>query len=357
MKNPFVALNDTDSDLPKGVSAVFIELSDSSNEVPTELKLFSLGVTETTKGPFIFDSEAAQATLARFAELGKDKLPVDYNHGMLSFIITPESGKAAGWFVPTVKNGELWASEIQWTPAGLSALKSKEYRFYSPAVKRHYESNRVLEVINFALTNLPATKNQKPIVMSDGFEEEGNANMKLILQKLGVSEESEAAVRVSQLLSDEAANVALLSSLGFKTINELATAHAATKKANEAMSLSVRKSRIAVLSTEGRLPPAQHAFAESLSDEAFEGFVKTLPDKATPAPDAPALSLTPPPGGSPSASGGVPLSSVKLSEEELEMAKKFGQDPAELLSVKQELLSGAHPFQFTPKMPVPVAVK
>jgi phage I-like protein len=117
------------------------------------------------------------------------------------------------------------------------------------------------------------------------------------------------------------------------------------------MSLAVRKSRISELSVAGRLPPAQHAYAETLSDESFAAFVATLPESQKPAPATPSLSLTPLPNGAGHGGASVPASTVKLTVEELEMAKKFGQNPDDMLSVKAELNAGANFFQYTPKSP------
>lgn len=364
MTSPFVALDSNDGQLPKGVNSILITLADGETP-PSELRLFAKGVTETTKGPFIFDDEAARVTMARYRELGKDKLPFDYNHAMLAFIISPDSGKAAAWFVPEVRNGELWATSIEWTPHALSALKDREYRFFSPAFRSHYESHRVTELINVALTNLPATKNQKPIVASDTFETDTNRNkpMNAILKLLGVNDENEAHTSLSQLLSERASWTALLASAGTKTIAELSTVFSNLKKANEAMTTErtteKRNARIAELSTAGRLAPAQHEFARELSDTAFESFVKTLPEGSiAPTPAAPTLALSAPPSGARPTGRGVPVSpaTVTLSDEERELAKQFGQDPEALKTVKAELLSGEHPFRYEPTQTVAIAL-
>jgi phage I-like protein len=318
---------------------------------PTELRLFERGETDTTKGKFTVDVERV---MKRFRELGKDKLPFDYGHAMVSF--GGGDQRAAAWFVPEVRSGELWAVNIEWTPRAIRELGEKEWRFYSPAFRAMWpdsgdEPAVITELINCALTNLPATKNQKPIVASEDFETDNNnrnRSMKLILQKLGVSEEGEAIVRVDQLITGESANVALLSSLGFKNVTELASAFSASQETNKKMKNEIRNAKIAELSVAGRLPPAQHEFARMLSDDQFDAFVKGLPESAAPSPAAPALQLSAPPSGS--NARGVPSSAgtVTLSDEEREMARQFGQDPAELLKVKQELLSGSHPFRFEP---------
>jgi phage I-like protein len=319
---------------------------------PTELRLFGAGVTDTTKGKFTVDTAKV---MARFAELGKDRLPFDYGHAMISYGMGDQ--RAAAWFVPENRNGELWAADIEWTPRALRELGDREWRFYSPAFKAFWpddpnEPALITELINCALTNLPATKGQSPIVASETFERDSNS-MKLILQKLGVSEEGEAIVRVDQLMTGESANAALLSSLGLKTVVELASAFGNAKKENDKMKTEVRKAKISELSTAGRLPPSQHEFALSLSDEHFDNFIRSLPESAAPSPSAPSLQLSAPPSGTSARSVPSGAAVASLSDEEREMARQFGQDPTELLKVKQELLSGVHPFRFEPKQTAP----
>lgn len=331
----------------------------ASDKPPTELRMFEAGETDTTKGKFTVDLDRV---MKRFREIGKDKLPFDYGHAMVSF---GGDQRAAAWFVPEVRNGELWAVNIEWTPRALRELGDREWRFYSPAFRamwpdRDEEPAIITELINCALTNLPATKNQKPIVASEDFETDNNntrkPRMKLILQKLGVSEEGEAIVRVDQLITGESANIALLSSLGFKNVTELASAFSASQETVKKMKTEARNATIAQLSKDGRLPPSQHDFARMLSDEQFEVFVKGLPESVAPAPSAPSLQLSAPPSGSSARGAPSSAANVALSDEEREMARQFGQDPAELLKVKQELLSGSHPFRYEPKQTAPATL-
>jgi phage I-like protein len=372
MTRPFFARNETvclDAIERKGSGALaLIELADdtyatlvtlaSGDKPPTELRMFEAGETDTTKGKFTVDLDRV---MKRFREMGKDKLPFDYGHAMVSY---GGDQRAAAWFVPEVRGGELWAVNIEWTPRALRELGDKEWRFYSPAFRAMWPDRGddpaiITELINCALTNLPATKNQKPIVASEDFETDNNnrkRSMKLILQKLGVSEEGEAIVRVDQLITGESANVALLSSFGFKNVTELASAFSASQETVKKMKKESRDATIAQLSKDGRLPPAQHDFARMLSDEQFSVFVAGLPESQAPSPSAPALQLSAPPSGA--GARGVPAESqnVTLTDEELEMGRQFGQSPEELLKTKKELLSGTHPFRYEPKQPAPIAL-
>jgi phage I-like protein len=152
---------------------LLIELKDGP-ELPSELLLFANGVTSTKKGPFYFDAASAGSVLAAFDSWGVDRLSFDYDHAAVKSDARAGDGKAAGWFVPVVKDGALYASEIEWTPDAAKMLSAREYRFFSPCFHAEQvtlsdgsKARRVTELLNVALTNMPATRNQRPIVASD----------------------------------------------------------------------------------------------------------------------------------------------------------------------------------------------
>src|SRR5262249_10505445 len=74
----------------------------------------------------------------------------------------PKGAPAAGWFVPEVRNGELWATQVRWTPPGASNLKKREYRYISPTFAA--PEGRVTRLVSVALTNTPALDNPEPLV-------------------------------------------------------------------------------------------------------------------------------------------------------------------------------------------------
>jgi phage I-like protein len=162
---------------------------------PTEFRVFPAGRWSTTKGEFLFD-EKAQALVALEAKDYGNDFPVDYEHAMLGFFsVDPaESGKAAGW-IPNagleVRNGELWAKGVTWTPDAAAKLKAREFRYLSPAFMADDEG-RVTRFINIALTNLPATKGMDPLVMSGKTPAPAGAGsetpMKSVLIALGLAE-------------------------------------------------------------------------------------------------------------------------------------------------------------------------
>lgn len=143
-------------------------------QVPTEVQVFAPGRTETTKGPMVWTERSARSVLGRMAALGRDKLNWDYGHGQLGAVQTSETSASAGWFeVEASVEAGLWARNIEWTPRAQRGLGEKEWRYFSPAVIVDAETDEILEIINIALTNIPATIGQKPLVASIDTPDEG----------------------------------------------------------------------------------------------------------------------------------------------------------------------------------------
>lgn len=135
----------------------------SGEEPPSEFQLFTAGTVETTKGTFVFDEACVASVMSEYRAHGID-LMIDYDHASLAGVsLDPATaGKAAGWFNLEVRNGELWAVNVRWTESAAKALRAKEWRFMSPAFQT--EGNRIVSVMNVALTNLPATRQLSPLV-------------------------------------------------------------------------------------------------------------------------------------------------------------------------------------------------
>lgn len=146
--------------------SVEIQLADEGKKVPEEFRIFAAGVIETTKGLFKFSEKSQKKVIEAAADYGND-LSIDYNHGMFSFFaVDPaEASKAAGWFRPVVRNGELWATRVSWTPKAEQKLKDREFRYISPTFRTSKEGE-IEELLNVALTNTPATKKMKPLMAS-----------------------------------------------------------------------------------------------------------------------------------------------------------------------------------------------
>lgn len=253
---------------------VILDAVELSQDPPTEIELFKAGWNDTKKGKFLFDSEAEKAVLAAAEKDGRDLIPFDIGHGMLSGT-DADRHKAAGWFKLGVKDGNLMAQDIEWTPKTYEALSNREYRFHSPALTFDSETRRVTSIINVALTNIPATNKQSPIVLDSNAvngeqTQKAKYDMKLVAL-LGVTEDK-IEEAVAQLHADHAALVEEKAELSQK----YEEAKAKLVGLEVAAAKAERAAQIEVLSAEGKLAPAQHEFAASLSDDLFKSFVETL---------------------------------------------------------------------------------
>ena len=254
-----------------GAVAVLYALDDGG--VPTEVMLFGPGRTDTVKGQFLLDDRAAADVMSAYEDLGHDRLPFDIAHGMLSGT-SPDMHKAAGWFRPEVREGALYAADIEWTDYGRAALAAREFRFFSPAIHYDEKTRRIKRLINVALTNIPATKNQQPLVL-DAAESEQMSEV--ILSAIGEADEAAAVVRVKALSDFESAAAAacacepaeVLSAIeSLKEAAAAAVAELNQHKADEAA--RVRAARIAALSDAGKVPPALREVVESFTDEQLD---------------------------------------------------------------------------------------
>ena len=162
-----------------------ITLSDRTP--PKEQKLFSYGSNDTMKGNFILTRTGAQEVMARYRHHAVD-LMLDYEHHSLSENATPEQKKASGWGDLELREDGLHLVNIRWTPQAETYLKNGEFRYLSPAFNVN-DDGEIVELINVALTNLPATHDQQPLVAANRItltkENAMHKHLKAALEKHG----------------------------------------------------------------------------------------------------------------------------------------------------------------------------
>lgn len=132
---------------------------------PTEFRIFAAGENATSKGTFVFDDQAAEAVMAAYMAHGIDVM-LDLEHLSLE---SPQDSRnfdpdARGWAKLELRNGELWAVNVTWTPDGVQRLTSKTQRYISPAFLFDPDTGRISELLNIAITGNPATHNLEPLV-------------------------------------------------------------------------------------------------------------------------------------------------------------------------------------------------
>lgn len=131
---------------------------------PKEFRIFEKGWNDTAKGRFLFDEEAAKMVMSSYERDGIDRM-VDLEHFSLpdqnDNIKDPD---ARGWYQLAIRNGELWAINVTWTPDGDRRLRERTQRYISPAFTFDEESGRVTELYNVAICGIPATYDAPALV-------------------------------------------------------------------------------------------------------------------------------------------------------------------------------------------------
>lgn len=297
--------------------------ADGKEELPNEFRVLMNGTTDTLKGPIRCSEFSCGLVLAHMRAMGRDKLPFDYNHEMVGY---GGDGRAAGWFVPMSRGGELWATEIEWTPRAKTELSAKEWRYFSPALFRDEDGN-IVELINIALTNLPATLNQTPLVTSQFGQKDQDMTLEQVLASAGAKDGpallasiTGLQAQVTKLTGDNTALLAASQTLQ----TQLNSATTELKTIADANAGAAKKALITALSAAGKLPPALHKWAEGQTVAQLEEYGAGI---ATTTPAVVA-----------SATGAVVTAPVvaapALTLEELSMCKQLKLDPATYLSAK-----------------------
>lgn len=133
-------------------------------EPPASFRLFPLGKIETTKGVFVLTPEDAARCVERQQAYGNE-LSIDYGHGVFEESAGAPQ-RAAGWIGGLeVRPDGLWAVRVTWTEAAARMLKAREQRYHSPAFLTD-DDGHITEILNVALTLMPATHNLTPLVAS-----------------------------------------------------------------------------------------------------------------------------------------------------------------------------------------------
>lgn len=188
-----------------------VHLTIDVSGVPSEFRLLKAGVNAYKGGELLFDEQAAASVMSRYQSRGI-QLMADYEHQSLRDDLTGPVPAAAKRWTPEVRGGELIAADITWTARAKQMLADGEYRYFSIACAVEPKTNRVVEIINFALTNLPAADRIEPLVAASAIHTAKESNMKNVIVALGLSasaEEADALAAVSSLRDFERNVIAL----------------------------------------------------------------------------------------------------------------------------------------------------
>ena len=152
----------------------YIEIKFDGTKPPSEFCVIPWGKNESENGPYTFDDKSAKSVMDGYNRRGIDCM-FDWHHASLDAhpADPKEAIKAAGWHKLEVRKGEgLYAVDIRWTPPALKAFENREIRYFSPAFDAD-KLGRVLDYVNTALTDLPATHNNQSLIAAARFGARG----------------------------------------------------------------------------------------------------------------------------------------------------------------------------------------
>jgi phage I-like protein len=301
---------------------------------PREFQLLAAGETRTTKGTLFCDD--AHAALCLMAETmpADGLLPLDYNHGMVSMF--GGDSKAAGWFKLANRNGALWATDVTYTPQAEKSLRDREYRYFSPALYRD-EEGYVTRMVNCALTCLPATLKQRPLVASQTPAPPEGKDMDLaqLCAAFGVANASQLAALFNQLRTDSvklsADNVALVTASQALQA-QVATLNAAVEARKVSDEKAERDAYLAQLSSDGKLAPAMLPWAQTQTLAQLRAY------GAVAVPVVAVVSTIAPKATDPSAAA------VELSAEEVVICSQMKLAPKDFVAMKAKLAAQTNPY-------------
>lgn len=288
-------------------------------------------------------------------------LMIDYEHQTLYLEKNGQGNPAAGWIkqVEYRPNEGLFA-EVAWTDKAASQIKAGEYRYISPLFIPD-SNGRVVQVLNAALTNRPALHNlAEAFALSQQFKQfnqpEGQPMLKLLQQLFDAPNATEAEIteKLTALSAAKGDTKVALSAVYDELKTQTAQAVALSAQvANPDPTKFVALSQMQAVQTElnalkaqhakekadslitqalsdGRLLPAQKAWAENLAQTNFVALSDYL---ATVTPNA-ALS------GGMQAKDAPTENVVALSAEELAAAKMLGMSEAEFITAHKTQKEG-----------------
>ena len=311
------------------------------------------GRTEGVGGWYVDDSNS-YALAESINQLGIE-LMIDYEHQTLYLEKNGQGNPAAGWIkqVEYRPNEGLFAT-VAWTEKAASQIKAGEYRYISPLFIPD-SNGRVVQVLNAALTNRPALHNlAEAFALSHTFnqQKQGQPMLKLLQQLFDAPNASEAEImeKLTALSAAKGDAKVALSAVYDELKTQTAQAVALSAQvANPDPTKFVALSHMQAVQTElnalkaqhakekadslitqalsdGRLLPAQKAWAENLAQTNFVALSDYL---ATVTPNA-ALA-----GGMQAKDEPVDKP-VALSAEELAAAKMLGMSEAEFMTAHKE---------------------
>ncbi|EDZ8079229.1 hypothetical protein GPC29_003145 [Salmonella enterica] len=144
------------------IAALSISLTAEATPA-TRVRIFPAGTFRSNDGrpkecpSWVMNAACAQRLIAAAASKKVD-YSFDYEHQTLRAATNGKPAPASAWFksLEWVEGDGLYAVDVDWTAAASQMIAAREYRYLSPMFDYHPVTGEVGQLINVALTNLPA---------------------------------------------------------------------------------------------------------------------------------------------------------------------------------------------------------
>ncbi|ECR5270365.1 phage protease [Salmonella enterica] len=144
------------------IAALSISLTAEATPA-TRVRIFPAGAFRSNDGrpkecpAWVMNAACAQRLIAAAASKKTD-YSFDYEHQTLRAVTNGKPAPASAWFksLEWVEGDGLYAVDVDWTAAASQMIAAREYRYLSPMFDYHPVTGEVGQLINVALTNLPA---------------------------------------------------------------------------------------------------------------------------------------------------------------------------------------------------------
>lgn len=128
-------------------------------------RIFPEGKFMTDYGPSVMTPKAGQEIIKKFRARGNNMM-IDLRHFSISPTATAKQSEALGWVMQPngleyVDGDGLYATGVRWDPEIKAGLESDppKWMYHSPYYDQDKKSKVITELLNIALTNMPATHN------------------------------------------------------------------------------------------------------------------------------------------------------------------------------------------------------
>jgi phage I-like protein len=221
------------------------------------------------------DTAIAARVIARAAALKNDFL-IDYEHQSLRSAANGQPVPAAGWFKTFEwRESGLWATGIDWTAEGKERIAEKEYRYISAVFTYYADTGEVLEIVSVALTNTPGIDGLDPLTQRAAMSRSAfltipskstkDDDMDKDQQIAALTAERDALKPQAEQVVQANAKVVALTTERDTLKTERDTAQTALTALKEAQDKDKHATLLTAALTDGRLAPAQKAWAEKQS--------------------------------------------------------------------------------------------